>query len=85
MSKYLIILGTEEGQTANIADKLGEVMCQRGYQADVYESREVPITFHFDGYTGALVGSSIHPRPLFSSSADTKVKSTKFPQSSPLV
>ena len=60
MSKYLILYGTKEGQTAKIADKIGEVVRHRGFQADIYDARKVPTTFQFDGYTGALVGSSIH-------------------------
>lgn len=60
MSKYLIIYGTKEGQTAKIADKIGEVVRQRGFQADVYDARKVPTKFQIDGYTAALVGSSIH-------------------------
>jgi menaquinone-dependent protoporphyrinogen oxidase len=60
MSKYLIVYGTKEGQTAKIADKIGEVIRQRGYQTDIYDARKIPTTFQFDGYTAALVGSSIH-------------------------
>jgi menaquinone-dependent protoporphyrinogen oxidase len=60
MSKYLIVYGTKEGQTAKIADKIGEVIRQHGLQADIYDARKVPTAFQFDGYTGALIGSSIH-------------------------
>ena len=60
MSKYLIVYGTKEGQTAKIANKIGDVVRERGFQVDIYDARKVPSTFQFDGYTGALVGSSIH-------------------------
>jgi len=60
MSRYLIVYGTKEGQTAKIADKIGEVIRERGFEADIYDARKLPPTFQFDGYKGALVGSSIH-------------------------
>jgi len=60
MSKYLIVYGTKEGQTAKIANKIVDVVHQRGHQVDIYDARKIPATFQFDGYTGALIGSSIH-------------------------
>jgi menaquinone-dependent protoporphyrinogen oxidase len=60
MSKYLIVYGTSEGQTAKIAEAIGEIVRQRGKNIDIYDARKVPTTFQFEGYTGALVGSSIH-------------------------
>lgn len=60
MSKYLIIYGTKEGQTAKISEKIGEIICQRGFQTDIYDAAKVPPTFQFAGYKAALIGSSIH-------------------------
>jgi menaquinone-dependent protoporphyrinogen oxidase len=60
MSKYLIVHGTKEGQTAKIANKIVDFVRQHGLQADIYDARKVPATFQFDEYTGALIGSSIH-------------------------
>ena len=60
MSKYLIIFGTKEGQTARISDRINEIFRQRGHTADVYDARKIPSGFKFEGYSGALIGSSIH-------------------------
>src|SRR5437762_3287184 len=60
MSNYLIAYGTKEGQTAKIANKIGEIIRQRGFQTEIYDAAKLPSNFRFDGYNGALVGSSIH-------------------------
>jgi menaquinone-dependent protoporphyrinogen oxidase len=60
MSKYLIIYGTREGQTAKIAEAIGDVVRQHGKQIDIYDAKKVPTTFQFEGYNGTLIGSSIH-------------------------
>ena len=60
MSKYLIVYGTKEGQTAKISDRIGEVFRQRGHTVDIHDARKIPSTFKFEGYSGALIGSSIH-------------------------
>lgn len=60
MSKCLIVYGTKEGQTAKIANKIGDIIQQRGSQVDVYDARNVPNTFRLQDYSAVLIGSSIH-------------------------
>jgi menaquinone-dependent protoporphyrinogen oxidase len=60
MSKYLIVYGTKEGQTAKISDRIGEIVRQRGHKVDIHDARKIPSTFKFEGYSGAIIGSSIH-------------------------
>ena len=60
MSKYLIVYGTKEGQTARISDRIGGVFRQRGHSADIYDARKIPAGFKFEGYSGAVIGSSVH-------------------------
>ena len=63
MAKYLIVYGTKEGQTAKIAEHIGEVMRNRGYQTDVYDARQIKRRYNeiaIEEYRGVLVGSSIH-------------------------
>lgn len=60
MSKYLIVYGTKEGQTAKIADKIGQTIRDRGFQTDLYDARSVPKSIRVNEYKGALIGSSIH-------------------------
>ena len=60
MSKCLIVYGTKEGHTAKIANKIGDIIQQRGNQVDVYDARKVPNTFRLQDYSAVLIGSSIH-------------------------
>jgi len=59
-SKYLIIYGTKEGQTAKIADKIGSLIREKGYDADVYDARKIPKNLSIEPYNGVIVGSSLH-------------------------
>jgi menaquinone-dependent protoporphyrinogen oxidase len=59
MTKILIAYGTTEGQTAQIADRLADVMRKRGVEAealDLKRSKDVSL----DGYDAVIVGGSIH-------------------------
>src|SRR5271156_2762876 len=60
MSKYLIVYGTKEGQTEKIAQFIGDIITHQGHQADLYNARTLPNHFLLDGYTGIIVGSSVH-------------------------
>ena len=60
MAKYLIVYGTEEGQTAKISQRIAEVITQEGHEVDVYDARKLPESLSIEGYAGVLVGSSIH-------------------------
>jgi menaquinone-dependent protoporphyrinogen oxidase len=59
MTKILIAYGTTEGQTAQIADRLADVIRKRGVEAealDLKRSKDVSL----DGYDAVIVGGSIH-------------------------
>lgn len=60
MSKYLIVYGTKEGQTAKVSDRIGEVLRQRGHTVDIFDASKIPSSFKFEGYSGVLLGSSVH-------------------------
>src|SRR5579859_5719179 len=61
MSKYLIVYGTQEGQTAKIANSIAETIRQHGSsEVDVFDVRKVPSGIRFQEYEGVIIGSSIH-------------------------
>ena len=60
MCKFLIVYGTKESQTAKIAERIGEVMRQNGCHADIRDANQIGADFPVEGYTGILVGASIH-------------------------
>ena len=60
MAKYLIVYGTKEGQTAKVAQHIADVIKQEGRTTDMYDVRKAPASLTIDGYTGVLIGSSIH-------------------------
>lgn len=60
MSKFLIVYGTKEGQTGKIAERLGELIRQRGHEVDVANARRYPDNLSLDEYKGIIVGSSVH-------------------------
>lgn len=59
MTRILILYGTTEGQTAKIADYIGDVIHQHGYQADAVDIAKAPRDIP-DGYDGLIIGASIH-------------------------
>src|SRR5579862_5951610 len=60
MAKYLIVYGTKEGQTAKIANRMSQIIKERGYQVDLHDARQVPKTLKLEDYGGILIGSSMH-------------------------
>ena len=60
MSKILIVYGTKEGQTAKIAQHIGDVARQQGHEVDVNNAREIPTNKSLNSYSAILVGSSVH-------------------------
>ena len=59
-SKYLIIYGTKEGQTAKIAEQIGNFIREKSCDADVYDARKIPRGLSIEPYVGVIVGSSLH-------------------------
>ena len=60
MTKYLIIYGSKEGQTAKIAQFMGDIIVQDGHEVDLYNAKTFPEHLSLEAYTGILVGSSVH-------------------------
>jgi menaquinone-dependent protoporphyrinogen oxidase len=59
MTKILIAYGTTEGQTAQIADHLAEVIRGRGLEVkalDLKQSKDVSL----DGFEAVIIGGSVH-------------------------
>jgi menaquinone-dependent protoporphyrinogen oxidase len=56
----LIVYGSKEGQTAKIAERMAQIIRNRGLEASTYSSKEIPAGFATDGFDAAIVGGSIH-------------------------
>lgn len=57
MKKIFIAYGTTEGQTAKIADFIGDVLRDQGHDVTLLDAREARDT---GGYDAVIVGASIH-------------------------
>ena len=60
MVSILVSYGTGEGQTATVADRIGDVFADRGHDATVMNVDELPADFDCEAYDAVLVGASIH-------------------------
>lgn len=60
MAKILIVYGTKEGQTKKIAERIAETLRNRNYDTEVKDAQNIPSQFSVTGYSGILVGSSVH-------------------------
>ncbi|MFB1063215.1 flavodoxin domain-containing protein [Natrinema sp. H-ect4] len=60
MGSILVSYGTGEGQTATVADRIGDVFADRGHDATVMNVDEIPADFDCEAYDAVLVGASIH-------------------------
>lgn len=59
MAKVLIPYGTTEGQTAKIAEAIGDGLHARGHDVEAVDITSLGDTVP-DGYDGVIVGASIH-------------------------
>jgi menaquinone-dependent protoporphyrinogen oxidase len=59
MSKLLIVYGTGEGQTAQIAGRIAEVAERHGLVVEVRDGRGLAGGFSLDGYDAVLIGASL--------------------------
>ncbi|MFC5277169.1 flavodoxin domain-containing protein [Halorubrum rubrum] len=60
MSSFLILYGTEEGQTAKVAERVAAKLSGRGHEASALDVRDRPDSFTVDMYDAVIVGASIH-------------------------
>ncbi len=56
-NKVLVTYGTKYGATAQIAEKIGEVLKQAGLQADVVDTRKTPDP---SAYNAVVIGSAVY-------------------------
>ena len=56
----LIIYGTKEGQTAKIAERIAQIIRNRGLEASLYSGKEIQAGFATDAFNAAIIGGSIH-------------------------
>lgn len=60
MAKILLVYGTTEGHTAQIAQRMAEAMRAAGHEVDAHDSKEMRKSTSERVYEGVLVGGSIH-------------------------
>jgi menaquinone-dependent protoporphyrinogen oxidase len=60
MAKILIIYGTSNGQTGKIANRLKDVLIEKGHAVDLFDCKEVPDSIMPENYEACLVGASVH-------------------------
>lgn len=56
----LIVYGSKEGQTAKIAERMAQIIGNRGLEASIKSGKEIPTDFATDGFDAAIIGGSIH-------------------------
>jgi menaquinone-dependent protoporphyrinogen oxidase len=60
MPKALIIYASEDGQTAKIAARVGELLRERGVEVALRDGAGPQAGSHLAAYDGVVIGSSIH-------------------------
>jgi menaquinone-dependent protoporphyrinogen oxidase len=60
MGRIAVLYDSTEGQTANIADAIGEIATSAGHDVSVRDVRELPDDFGLESFDGFIVGASIH-------------------------
>jgi menaquinone-dependent protoporphyrinogen oxidase len=56
--KILVAYDTKYGATATVAERIGDTLCENGFQADIRMARTVA-TDELSGYDAAVIGSAI--------------------------
>ena len=56
----LIVYGSKEGQTAKIAERIAQIIRNRGLQASTYSGKEIQADFSTDAFDAIIVGGCIH-------------------------
>ncbi len=60
MGSILVCYGTGEGQTATVADRIVDVLAERGHDATALDAAELPPAFDLEAFDAVLVGASVH-------------------------
>ena len=58
--KILVLYATMEGQTAKIAERIAEVLRNKGHQVTTQSAEHLPARFNIDAFEAAVIGGSIH-------------------------
>lgn len=88
MSKVRIVYGSSTGNTASIAERIGELLCKAGHVVLVQDAAELQATGLAVGYDALLLGCSAWGEdelelqddfiPLFENMADMGLKGAKL-------
>ncbi|SER87591.1 flavodoxin domain-containing protein [Natrinema salaciae] len=60
MASVLVLYGTGEGQTRDVAARITETLDDRGHDVTAIDADDRPATVDLDGFDAVLVGASIH-------------------------
>ncbi len=60
MMRVLLAYGSEEGQTAKIAERIADELRRQNIDVDLINCRAVSRDFVLQGYDAAMIGASIH-------------------------
>lgn len=60
MPSFLVVYGTGEGQTTKVADRIDDVLVERGHDVSTIDIDEIPGDFRLEEFDAVLVGTSIH-------------------------
>ncbi|WP_247730579.1 flavodoxin domain-containing protein [Halovivax limisalsi] len=60
MVSFLILYGTGEGQTENVATRIGDALAARGHEATVENAAEITPDLALEDFEAVLVGASVH-------------------------
>ncbi|MFB6166023.1 MAG: flavodoxin domain-containing protein [Haloarculaceae archaeon] len=60
MARVLLLYGTSEGQTATIAERIGEVLSAAGHEPALVHAKHRPPGFALSDYDAVIVAASVH-------------------------
>lgn len=60
MARVLVLYGSSEGQTATIAERIGDVLDAAGHETTLLHANHLPPEFALANYDAVVVGASIH-------------------------
>jgi menaquinone-dependent protoporphyrinogen oxidase len=60
MARVLIVYGTTEGQTRRIAQFLGNLIAEKGHEASVLDSTDLPGDLDVGAYDAVIAAASLH-------------------------
>ncbi|MDY6912400.1 MAG: flavodoxin domain-containing protein [Chloroflexota bacterium] len=60
MAKILILFGTDHGHTRKIANRMADVIRERGHEVELVQGNKAPSDFSPDGFDATVIGTSVH-------------------------